>query len=144
MLRKMMMPMPKESNIILESEKVMDTKTNDVREFFDEAVKIKEQRGKNYDNGGKSAFERSMDMYDENNAIVVSTWPIVQKASRLVTIAKELQQLKNQQELGPIRENKMELIKAMDDTSKDLANYVAMQWVRNVKPNLPKPNGGKK
>lgn len=33
----------------------MDSKTNDVKEFFDEAVKIKEQRGKNYDNGGKSA-----------------------------------------------------------------------------------------
>lgn len=43
----------------------MDSKTNDVKEFFDEAVKIKEQRGKNYDNGGKSAFERSMDMFDE-------------------------------------------------------------------------------
>ncbi|WP_281509012.1 hypothetical protein [Lactobacillus taiwanensis] len=121
----------------------MDAKTNDVREFFDEAIKIKEQRGKNYDNGGKSAFERSMDMYDEENAIVVSTWPIAQKTSRLVTIAKELQELRNQHEIGSIKENKMELIKAMDDTSKDLANYVAMQWVRNVKPNLPKPDGGK-
>ena len=63
----------------------MDSKTNDVKEFFNEAVKIKEQRGKNYDNGGKSAFERSM-----------------------------------------------------DDTSKDLVNYTAMQWVRNVKPYLKK------
>ncbi|ART99186.1 hypothetical protein [Lactobacillus gasseri] len=120
----------------------MDAKTNDVKNFFDEAVKIKEQRGKNYDNGGKSAFERSMDMYDEDNAIVVSTWPIVQKTSRLVTIAKELQQYKNNKNSELSLSSKTELIKAMDDTSKDLANYVAMQWVRNVKPYLS--NGGKK
>lgn len=43
----------------------MDSKTNDVKEFFDEAVKIKEERGKHYDNGGKSAYERSLDMFDK-------------------------------------------------------------------------------
>ena len=73
----------------------MDSKTNDVKEFFDEAVKIKEQRGKNYDNGGKSAFERSIDMFDEKNAVVVSIWPVVQKASRLVSLAKEVQEIQN-------------------------------------------------
>lgn len=82
----------------------MDSKTNDVKEFFDEAVKIKEQRGKNYDNGGKSAFERSMDMFDDGNSTLSLS----------------------------------DAIKSMDDTSKDLVNYTAMQWVRNVKPYLKK------
>lgn len=33
----------------------MDSKTNDVKEFFDEAVKIKEQRGKNYDRSSRNS-----------------------------------------------------------------------------------------
>lgn len=43
----------------------MDSKTNDVKEFFDEAVKIKEQRGKNYDNGGKSATVVNLHLKDQ-------------------------------------------------------------------------------
>lgn len=112
----------------------MDSKTNDVKEFFEEAVKIKEQRGKNYDNGGKSAFERSMDMFDEKNAVVVSIWPVVQKVSRLVSLVKEVQEIQN----GNSTLNLSDAIKSMDDTSKDLVNYTAMQWVRNVKPYLKK------
>lgn len=112
----------------------MDSKTNDVKEFFDEAVKIKEQRGKNYDNGGKSAFERSMDMFDEKNSVVVSIWPVIQKASRLVSLAKEVQKIQN----GNSTLSLSDAIKSMDDTSKDLVNYTAMQWVRNVKPYLKK------
>ena len=110
----------------------MDSKTNDVKEFFDEAVKIKEQRGKNYDNGGKSAFERSMDMFDEKNAVVVSIWPVVQKASRLVSLAKEVQEIQNSSSTLSLSET----IKSMDDTSKVLFNYTAMLWVRIVKPYL--------
>ncbi|WP_297818674.1 hypothetical protein [uncultured Lactobacillus sp.] len=109
--------------------------TKDVREFFDKALEIKNERGKNYDNGGKSAFERSISMYAKNNEVMVSTWPVVQKASRLISLAEELQN-------GDYSdtEEKEKWAKAATDTSIDLANYVAMQWVRNIKPFLPEAN----
>lgn len=73
----------------------MDSKTNDVKEFFDEAVKIKEQ---------------------------------------ILSLAKEVQEIQN----GNSTLSLSDAIKSMDDTSKDLVNYTAMQWVRNVKPYLKK------
>ena len=56
------------------------------------------------------------------------------KASRLVSLAKEVQEIQN----GSSTLSLSEAIKSMDDTSKDLVNYTAMQWVRNVKPYLKK------
>lgn len=112
----------------------MDSKTNDIKEFFDEAVKIKEERGKRYDNGGKSAYERSLDMFDKKNKIVASVWPVAQKASRLVSVAEVVQEIQN----GNSTLSLSDAIESMNDTSKDLANYIAMQWVRNVKPYLKK------
>lgn len=70
----------------------------------------------------------------KKNAVVVSIWPVVQKASRLVSLAKEVQEIQN----GSSTLNLADAIKSMDDTSKDLVNYTAMQWVRNVKPYLKK------
>lgn len=105
--------------------------TKDVRSFFEKAIEIKNERGQNYDNGGRSAFERSISMYSDKNEVMVSTWPVVQKASRLISLAEEAQRS------DMSTEEKEKWAKSATDTSIDLANYVAMQWVRNIKPNLP-------
>ena len=70
----------------------------------------------------------------KKNAVVVSIWLVVQKVSRLVSLVKEVQEIQN----GNSTLNLSDAIKSMDDTSKDLVNYTAMQWVRNVKPYLKK------
>ncbi|CCI81602.1 hypothetical protein [Lactobacillus hominis] len=105
--------------------------TQDVRKFFEKALEIKNERGKNYDNGGKSAFERSISMYSSKNEVMVSTWPVVQKASRLITLAEELQDKDKMSQ-----EEVHKLASSATDTSIDLVNYVAMQWVRNIQPLL--------
>lgn len=102
----------------------MDSKTLDVKQFFDEAAKIKEERGNNYDNGGKSAYELALDLFkDPKNKYLVAIWPLAQKVSRLVTLASEAN-------------NGHFDVEAWDDTSKDLANYTAMQWLAICKPTL--------
>ena len=100
----------------------MDKKTLDVNNFFKEASAIKEQRGTNYDNAGRSAYEIALSMFDKKYQPVVAIWPVVQKTSRLVTLAQQASE-------GNFDK------RAWDDTSKDLANYDAMQWQKMVKEN---------
>lgn len=100
----------------------MDKKTLDVNSFFKEASAIKEERGTNYDNAGRSAYEIALSMFDKKYQPVVAIWPVVQKTSRLVTLAQQASE-------GNFDK------RAWDDTSKDLANYDAMQWQKMVKEN---------
>lgn len=102
----------------------MEEKTLNVAEFFDLCKAVKEERGANYDNGGRSAYELSLSMFDSNNRYLVAIWPVIQKASRLITLAQDAQK-------GNFD------VEAWDDTSKDLANYTAMQWLTIAKPALP-------
>lgn len=99
----------------------MTEEANDVLDFFKSAAAIKSERGANYDNGGRSAYEIALSMFDANNRYLVAIWPCVQKVSRLVTLAQEAQAGHFDAE-------------AWDDTSKDLANYTAMQWLEIAKP----------
>lgn len=61
-------------------------------------------------------------MFDKKYQPVVAVWPVVQKTSRLVTLAQQASE-------GNFDK------RAWDDTSKDLANYDAMQWQKMVKEN---------
>lgn len=113
----------------------MQQETNDVKELFDKAVQVKEERGKNYDNQGLSAYERSLMMYGDDS-VVVSSWPVVQKASRLISLSQELKQA---EKVGNVDDK---TLGSLTDTCIDLVNYVGMYWVKNVKPRLPKETVG--
>lgn len=102
----------------------MSNEISDVQEFFDSAAKIKEERGTNYDNGGKSAYDIALDMFENKKRYSVGIWPVEQKASRLATLAQEAE------------DNELNA-EAMNDTLIDLVNYAAMYWLRFVKPYLP-------
>ncbi|MBD5429697.1 hypothetical protein [Lactobacillus sp.] len=82
----------------------------DIKDFFEEAANLKNQRGENYDNGGKSAYEIALDAFPDKCQKVVGVWPILQKASRLVTIVTKDNLDKE----------------ALHDTAIDLVNYTAM------------------
>lgn len=101
----------------------MTEKISDIQEFFDNAVKIKEERGVNYDNDGKSAYDTTLYPYDEGEKFIGGIWPVSQKHARLTALAHNA----NHGNFDP---------EAMNDTLLDLVNYAAMFWVRFVKPNL--------
>lgn len=82
----------------------------DIKDFFEEAAGIKNQRGEDYDNGGKSAYEIALDAFPDKYQKIVGVWPILQKASRLVTIVTSDTLDKE----------------ALHDTAIDLVNYTAM------------------
>lgn len=82
----------------------------DIKDFFEEAANLKNQRGEDYDNGGKSAYEIALDAFPDKYQKVVGIWPILQKASRLVTI---------------VTNDNLDK-KALHDTAIDLVNYTAM------------------
>lgn len=103
------------------------------KELFDKAIKIKLERGKNYGNGTRQAYDVALEMFPQNEETYVALWPAAQKLSRLMTLAEEKKNLDVNDE-----EAIKEWAKHWDDTSVDLINYVAMQWVRVCRPILEK------
>lgn len=101
------------------------------QELFDRAIKIKLERGQNYGNGDKQAYDIALDMFPGKEETYVAIWPVAQKLGRLMTLAKEKETLDMSNEKAVI-----EWARHWDDTSIDLVNYAAMQWVRVCRPLL--------
>lgn len=94
----------------------MDDETRRIQALFDEAILIKEQRGKAYGNNGDSAYSKAIDLM----GAVAGIWPIVQKTMRLIEIAKEPNFEWTQ-------------ASAFHDTAIDLIDYVGMFYAHFAK-----------
>lgn len=113
-------PMPEQPHLPLE------------KELFDKALAIKIQRGQNYGNEGRQAYDLMIGQWpNPHDKLVAAIGPVVQKVSRLETLVDEWDRL-NQKDEEAVKK----WAEAWDDTSADLVNYTAMAWLRVCKPHL--------
>ena len=88
--------------------------------LFKEALNIKKARGNNYGNEENSAYNRALSLYEEKYRPVVGAWSIIQKASRIVTIA--------QQASEEYRGSTTKVAAELKDSILDILNYTAMYY----------------
>lgn len=96
------------------------SETERLEALFKEALSIKKERGNNYGNENDSAYSRALSLYKGKYRPVVGAWPIIQKASRIVTIAQQATE-----EYGG---STTMVAKELKDSILDILNYVAMYY----------------
>ena len=105
-----------------------------VKQLFEKALAIKEQRGENYDNSNKSksAYELSLQLFELDSAgQMIGIWPVAQKLSRLITLARAFSD--SEEPLTSVK--KQEIVDSMEDNVIDLINYAGMYYEQCIEPN---------